>query len=64
METGFTYKIIPTCQYGVYCQHTIDHVDECGEPSFAKVRWSEKENWFYLCEKHFDYVIECEEEDN
>jgi len=60
------YEYLKACEYGVYSKYDPynNYTSECGKPAVAVVWWKGKDkDALYLCEEHFEYVLECEEKE-
>ena len=57
------YRVLHTCQYGVYSPHRYDKVEDCGDPAPYKVWWEDEEkDCMYICEEHLHAILDFEVE--
>lgn len=57
-DSGFDYKIIAACQYGVYSDN---EVVDCGEPATHRVWWADDaSDAIFVCAEHFRFIRDTE----
>jgi len=57
------YRLLHTCQYGVYNPHRYDKVEDCGDSAPYKVWWDDEEkDCVYICEEHLHAILDSEVE--